>query len=141
MSSLLDRKNWWKIMLALSIFSAAGLLFMTVQTYRDAPPKAKFVTNTGKTVFTVGSLEHGQTVFKKYALMDRGSIFGDGGYRGQDYTAECLHETALLMNKYYQDRLPESDDQLLNETAKLGVEEKVRFEIKQNLYNPENNEV
>ncbi|MCK5741830.1 MAG: cbb3-type cytochrome c oxidase subunit I [Chlorobi bacterium] len=141
MSSLLDRKNWWKVMLALSIFSGIGLLFMTVQTYKDAPPKTKFVTNTGKTVFTVGSLEHGQSVFMKYALMDHGSIFGDGGYRGQDYTAECLHETALLMNKYYHDRLPESDDKVLVETAKLGVEEKVRFEIKQNLYNPEKNEV
>ncbi|MFC2130780.1 nitric-oxide reductase large subunit [Bacteroidota bacterium] len=137
MSKILDRKNWWKYLLALCIFSGAGVLFMCIQTYQDAPPKADFVNEKGQVVISVESIETGQLIFQKYALMDYGSIFGDGGYRGTDFTAECLHEMALIMNEYYRMKLPDTDNEILSKTALLGIEEQVRREIKSNRHDPE----
>jgi nitric oxide reductase subunit B len=60
-----------------------GLIFMSVQAYRYAPPiPEKVVDTNGKTIFTGQEIERGQEVFLKYGLMQNGSIWGHGSYLG-----------------------------------------------------------
>ena len=66
MSRLLDRRNWWKYLLALCIFSGFGVLFMCIQTYQDAPPKVSFVTQSGRVLISKYSIEEGQLVFQNF---------------------------------------------------------------------------
>ena len=93
--------NWWKYLLAVMVVGASGVIFMGFRTYKDAPPKPDFVSSSGKEVFMPASIGRGQLVFQKYALMEYGSMFGDGAARGPDFTAEALHQIAVQMNDYY----------------------------------------
>jgi len=49
-------------------------------------------------------------VFQKYALMEYGSMFGDGAYRGPDYSAEALHQTAEVMSEFYNNHHTGKDE-------------------------------
>ena len=83
----MQRNNWWIYLLVVLVTGAAGVLFMGIRTYKDAPPKPDYVSSSGEEVFTRASTERGQLVFQKYALMEYGSMFGDGAARGPDFTA------------------------------------------------------
>ncbi len=90
--------NWWKYLLAVLVVGASGVIFMGFRTYKDAPPKPDYVSSSGEEVVLQDSVERGQLVFQKYALMEYGSMFGDGAVRGPDFTAEALHRIAVEMN-------------------------------------------
>ncbi|MBP6022242.1 nitric-oxide reductase large subunit [Ferruginibacter sp.] len=137
-SYLLNPKNWWLPLLVIFIISIAGVTMIGVHTYTEAPPIPSYVSSKNETVFSKEDVLDGQAVFQKYALMEYGSMFGDGANRGPDYTAEALHYVSKYMNDYYQSKLKaEANSDLL----KKGITEQVKLEIKNNHYSKEKNSV
>ncbi|KXK21991.1 MAG: nitric oxide reductase qNor type [Bacteroidetes bacterium OLB12] len=133
---LLNPKNWWLPLLIIFIISITGVFMMGLHTYTDAPPVPNFITHDSKPVYSKEDIQNGQVVFQKYALMEYGSVFGDGAYRGPDYSAEALHRTATGMQEYYSKQHAGDGD-----LARLGISEKVKAEIKANTYNKDKNSV
>jgi len=137
-SYLLNPKNWWLPLLVIFIISIAGVTMIGVHTYTEAPPIPSYVSSKNETVFSKEDVLDGQAVFQKYALMEYGSMFGDGANRGPDYTAEALHYVSKYMNDYYQSKLKaEANSDLL----KKGITEQIKVEIKNNHYSKEKNSV
>ncbi|MDP1843865.1 MAG: cbb3-type cytochrome c oxidase subunit I [Sediminibacterium sp.] len=137
-SYLLNPKNWWLPLLVIFIISIAGVTMIGVHTYTEAPPIPSYISLKNETVFSKEDILDGQAVFQKYALMEYGSMFGDGANRGPDYTAEALHYVAQYMNDYYQSKLkPDANNDLL----KKGITEQIKVEIKNNHYSKEKNSV
>lgn len=135
---LLNPKNWWLPLLVIFVISITGVTMIGVHTYTEAPPIPSFVTGDNKTVFSKEDILEGQSVFQKYALMEYGSMFGDGANRGPDYTAEALHLVSQYMNDYYAARITTDPNVSL---LKQGAMEQVKTEIKINRYQAENNTV
>ena len=93
--------NWWKYLLAVLVVGASGVIFMGFSTYKDAPPKPDYISPSGVEIVQKSAVERGQLIFQRYALMEYGSMFGDGAARGPDFTAEALHQVAVEMNNFY----------------------------------------
>lgn len=137
-SYLLNPKNWWLPLVVIFIISIAGVTMIGVHTYTEAPPIPSYVSSKNETVFSKEDVLDGQAVFQKYALMEYGSMFGDGANRGPDYTAEALHYVSQYMDDYYQSKLKaEANSDLL----KKGIIEQIKVEIKNNHYSKEKNSV
>ncbi len=137
-SYLLNPKNWWLPLLIIFIISAVGVTMIGVHTYTEAPPIPSYISPKNEVVFSKEDVLKGQAVFQKYALMEYGSMFGDGANRGPDFTAEALHLVSQYMNGYYQSQIKtEGNADLL----KRGVHDQVKAEIKANNYNKETNTV
>lgn len=137
-SYLLNPKNWWLPLLVIFIISIAGITMIGVHTYTEAPPIPSYVSSKNETVFSKEDVLDGQAVFQKYALMEYGSMFGDGANRGPDYTAEALHYVSKYMNDYYQSKLKAEEN---SDLLKKGITEQVKLEIKNNHYSKEKNSV
>ena len=137
-SYLLNPKNWWLPLAVIFVISIAGVTMIGVHTYTEAPPIPSFVSQNDEPVFSKEDVLDGQAVFQKYALMEYGSMFGDGANRGPDYTAEALHYIAQYMNDYYLSRLKADANRDL---LKKGIANQVKEEIKSNHYNKGNNRV
>lgn len=136
---LMNPKYWWVPFLAILGISAVGIIFIGYETYTKAPPIPDYTDESGKVIISHEAVLKGQEVFHRYALMEYGSMFGDGALRGPDFTAQALHEMAVNMAAYYQGQLPQADPN--NELLKEGISAKVKKEIKENRYNPETNQV
>jgi nitric oxide reductase subunit B len=91
MKYLMNTKNWWAPLTFILVISLLGVGLIGFQTYIDAPPMAGFNDENNNIEIDQKTIERGQEVFHKYALMEYGSFFGDGAQRGPDYTAEALH--------------------------------------------------
>ena len=137
---LLTPKNWWLPLLVIFVISITGVFMMGLHTYTEAPPVPYFVTKEGKTVISRQYIQNGQAVFQKYALMEYGSMFGDGAYRGPDYTAEALHVTSVFMTDFYS-RQHDHKEGTDKDITQLGISEKVKKEIKANTYDATSNTV
>ena len=137
-SYLLNPKNWWLPLLLIFIVSAAGVISIGVHTYTGAPPIPDYTSVKDKVLFSKEDILNGQAVFQKYALMEYGSMFGDGANRGPDFTAEALHLISQYMKDYYQLKFQDKANSglLIN-----GIAEQVKTELKANRYNPDNNQV
>jgi len=135
---LLNPRNWWLPLLIIFVISITGVLMIGIHTYTEAPPIPEYKNAKGETVFSKEEILNGQAVFQKYALMEYGSMFGDGANRGPDYTAEALHEIAVNMKAFYMTADPEKYS---NPVYEKGISEQVKMEIKNNGYQKENNQV
>lgn len=134
---LMTPKKWWLPLLIIFTVSIAGVTIIGIHTYTEAPPLPNFVSEKGEVVYSKEDILKGQSVFQKYALMEYGSMFGDGADRGPDFTADALHQTMLLMNDFYLATIKnESKDFTL---LKQGISEQVKKEIKINRYKKEKN--
>ncbi|MHC4269534.1 MAG: nitric-oxide reductase large subunit [Planctomycetota bacterium] len=131
--------NWWKYLLAVLVVGASGVVFMGFSTYKDAPPKPDYVSSSGDAIVLRDSVERGQQVFQKYALMEYGSMFGDGANRGPDFTAEALHQIAVEMNDYYGRQIADGRQSELTQIEKDGILVRVKRELKANRYDSERN--
>lgn len=135
---LLNPKNWWLPLLIIFVVSVTGVSMIAVHTYTEAPPIPDFVSEQKGMVFSKEEILKGQAVFQKYALMEYGSMFGDGANRGPDFTAESLHQVAEYMRDFYSRKLNTEQNA---EWLKTGVAEKVKGELKNNRYNKETKSV
>ena len=137
-SYLLNPKNWWLPLLLIFTISIIGVTSIGIHTYTQAPPIPNFISEKGQTIISKESVLEGQALFQKYALMEYGSMFGDGALRGPDFTAEALHYSCKYMNEYYLQHIKnDSNFNLLNK----GVAEQVKEEIKLNRFNKNDNTV
>lgn len=135
---LFNPKNWWLPLLVIFTVSIAGVTMIGVHTYTEAPPIPDYVSKKGDIVFSKQDILKGQAIFQQYALMEYGSMFGDGANRGPDYTAESLHEISIYMNDYYRSKFKgEANGDLLIK----GAIEQVKVEIKSNTYKEDTNSV
>ena len=107
-------------------------------TKKDLPPYPdKVVTESGERLTGKDQIMAGQKVFQEYGLMDLGSVWGHGTYRGPDFTAQALHlmsenmRMALAREKYalQYDTLPTD--------VKGAVDAVVIEQIKTNRYDSE----
>lgn len=137
-SYLLNPKNWWLPLLVIFTISAGGVMMIGIHTYTEAPPIPDYVSEKGMIVFRSEDILKGQSVFQKYALMDYGSMFGDGANRGPDFTAEALHQVSLSMDHFYRSIWSGDPGKGL---AEKGIAEQVRSDIKDNRYDRVNNKV
>lgn len=137
-SYLLNPKNWWLPLLVIFTISIAGVTMIGIHTYTEAPPIPDYVAKNGEAVFSKDDILNGQAIFQKYALMEYGTMFGDGALRGPDFTAEALHYVSQYMNEYYQSNLKTDENVGL---LKKGIGEQVISEIKNNNYDKGNNRV
>ncbi|MEO8710764.1 MAG: cbb3-type cytochrome c oxidase subunit I [Parafilimonas sp.] len=135
---LLNPKNWWLPLLIIFTISIAGVIMIAVHTYTEAPPIPNYVSSKNETIFSKEDALNGQAVFQKYALMDYGSMFGDGGNRGPDFTAEALHQISQSMNEFYLQQWQNEPNAAL---LKEGISEQVKKEIKTNTHEIETNHV
>lgn len=126
-------------MLAVLVVGASGVIFMGFSTYKDAPPKPDYISPSGVEIIQQASVERGQLVFQKYALMEYGSMFGDGAARGPDFTAEALHRVAVEMNDYYGRQIANGNLNELSQIEKDGISVRVKRELKANRYDGEKN--
>ena len=120
------RRHWWWALLLVFVVGAAGVVFMGVQTYTEAPPVADLAGPDGAVAVEAAAVVRGQKVFQRYALMEYGSLFGDGGIRGPDFSAEALHQVALSMGTHYSRRPGTGGGE--------GITERVRRELKESRY-------
>ncbi len=135
---LLKPQNWWLPLLLIFIVSFTGVFMIGLHTYTEAPPVPNFVSRDGKVVFSKEDIQNGQVVFQKYALMEYGSMFGDGAYRGPDYSAEALHLVSSFMHTYYEAQLKSGDPQK-NDLEALGISQQIKNELKINSYRQSDN--
>ncbi len=136
---LMNTKNWWGPLVFILIISLAGVGLIGYQTYNDAPPMTGFTTEKGNILIDKSTIERGQIVFHKYALMEYGSFFGDGAQRGPDFTAEALHQINVSMNEFYRRKNEDSIGRPSTVTEQKIIAEQVREELKKNLYDKEEN--
>ena len=135
----MNSANWWKYLLAVLVVGASGVIFMGFSTYKDAPPKPDYILSSGEEIVQRAAVERGQLVFQKYALMEYGSMFGDGAARGPDFTAEALHRIAVEMNNYYGKQITNGNLEELSQIEKDGISIRVKRELKANRYDKERN--
>jgi nitric oxide reductase subunit B len=84
-------------------FAVLGYLAYAIHVERPPVPQ-RVVTPDGTVVFTSADILTGQHVFQKYGLMQYGTLFGHGAYLGPDFTAQYLHQAALDMAAFYEER-------------------------------------
>lgn len=135
---LLNPRNWWLPLLLIFGISVTGVSLIAIHTYTEAPPLPNYHSPNSERIFSRQDILDGQSVFQRYALMEYGSMFGDGANRGPDFTAEALHLIAQYMNDYYKKQL---DTEKPNPLLAKGIAEQVRSEIKNNTYKKDNNTV
>lgn len=134
MSYIMNPKNWWAPLTFILVISLLGVGMIGVQTYIDAPPMSAFVDEKNNMIFDQKTIEKGQEVFHKYALMEYGSYFGDGAQRGPDFTADALHQISQSMVKFYLDELKQLKSEGTNQYDVSQIEERVKAELKINRY-------
>jgi nitric oxide reductase subunit B len=88
-------KFYFVTMLVVSLIVALIGFFYTK---KDLPPYPnQVVSEGGKTLTTKDEIMAGQQVWQKYGLMDLGSVWGHGTYRGPDFTAQSLNNMGRTM--------------------------------------------
>ncbi|PWB42105.1 MAG: nitric-oxide reductase [Rhodocyclales bacterium] len=134
---VMDRRNWWLPLAVVMVIGMGSMIFVGTKTYDDAPPIPDFVDAEGRPVVTQEAILRGQLAFQRYALMDYGSMFGDGAARGVDFTADALHRTAEAMLEHYAGP-PQTENGTAARQAALA---RVQAEIKANRYDAATNRV
>ena len=138
-SYIMDTKNWRGPLIFILIISLLGVGMIGFQTYIDAPPMSGFKDANGQLVIDQKTIERGQEVFHKKALMEYGSFFGDGAQRGPDFTAEALHRITVYMNDFYVAEIKSKSGRDVDAYEAKQINEKVKSELKQNAFNKTEN--
>ncbi|HWJ02629.1 MAG TPA: hypothetical protein VNU93_03045, partial [Verrucomicrobiae bacterium] len=121
----------------MSIFGAMLLTAVSgLMTMEKAPPyPAKIVSSQAEAIFSKADILKGQSTFQEYGLMDLGSVWGHGTYRGADFTAETLHQVGVSLREFYSIEKFKQSYQSLNPTDKAVADQLAINDIKTNRYN------
>ena len=135
-NEFIELSPWWRRSVALVfVVGMIGLIFMSVQAYRHAPPiPDKVVDSEGAVIFDEQTIEAGQEVFLKYGLMQNGSIWGHGSYLGPDFSAQYLHELSLDTGQAIARQDFGADLVALDDVQRSQVEARVASLLKTNRY-------
>lgn len=134
MDFLMNPKKWWIPLTIILVVSFGGVTFIGYETYYEAPPIPDFINEQNEAVITKDQILEGQEVFLKYALMEYGSMFGDGAGRGPDFTAQALHQVALYVQEFYANQ-----PDISNKLEWLGAGLQMQKELKDNRYEKKKN--
>jgi len=131
-------KRWRHGAVLVLIVGFSMLLFMGHNVKEGAPPiPVKAVDAfTGNAVFTGDDILEGQGVFQRYGLMDYGSVFGHGAYRGPDFTSDYLHRSAALQREAVARSEFTAPYEGLPDKQKAQVDRLVLEDAKANRYDP-----
>ncbi len=88
-----------------------------------------FKAPDGKAILDQRTIEKGSEVFRKYALMQCGTFFGDGAQRGSDFTAETLRLSTVYMSDYYAARFREENGREASGMELKVIGESIRREL------------
>ncbi|MDQ0215491.1 nitric oxide reductase subunit B [Oikeobacillus pervagus] len=99
-----------------------------------APRPLEVQTENGEVLMTKKSIQGGQAVFQKYALMDYGTVLGHGSYMGPDYTAESLKIYTEGMQDFKAQAKYHKDFRKLSDDEKTIIRKVVIKEMKKNRY-------
>jgi nitric oxide reductase subunit B len=127
---------------ALFLFSIFGAMAITLAggwvTYEAAPPYPdRFIAPDGQQLSDREALFRGQNVWQRYGLMNLGSVWGHGTYRGNDYSATTLNLVGRHLRDFHSRRLHNSDYADLDLDRQASIDRMVIQEIKQNRYDPD----
>lgn len=127
-----------KTLFLLLIFGSIAVgLIGYYYTAQDLPPyPGKVLSETGTVMTGKDQIMAGQMVWQKYGLMDLGSVWGMGTYRGPDFTAQALHNMGQTMREKMAQGKYGKPYQLLAVEAKGSVDAVVISQIKANRYDP-----
>lgn len=107
-------------------------------TARDLPPyPGKIAAENGSLLSGKTQIMAGQQVWQKYGLMDLGSVWGHGTYRGPDFTAQALHNMGESIRENMSQAEYGAAYASLGKLSKGGVDAVVIDQIKTNRYDPE----
>ncbi len=121
---------WGQIAILTFVVGFTILGVMAYKVYQQHPPTPdKVISPDGKIIFTADDITGGQQVFRKYGLMQYGTIFGHGAYLGQDFTAEYLHKSAGIMQEFYSKE----------GTSPSDIQQQVKNELKENNWSKSDN--
>jgi nitric oxide reductase subunit B len=127
--------GWRHAAILVAIAGLTVLSFVTVRTYRDAPPIAERAVGTdGATIYTKADVLRGQEVFLKKALMEHGSLWGHGAYLGPDYSATFLHRSTEIMRDALAQERRGSPYAGLEPDAASAIADSVRADLKRNRF-------
>ena len=89
--------KWMKrIFFIILLSSLSVIIWATVMTYQAPPPfPSKIISTNGQVIMTRTQIEAGKAGFQESDLMDYGSVYGNGSYFGEDFTAQLLHQWAI----------------------------------------------
>src|SRR5437868_2579450 len=132
---VMNPKKWWIPLTFIFVISITGVGIIGFETYYEAPPIPTFVNGLGEPVFSKDEILEGQAIFQRSALMDYGSMFGDGANRGPDFTAQALHQITVYLGEYY------GNEPDLSKLEFLAVKKLVKHELKINQYKVTTNTV
>ncbi|PLY45387.1 nitric-oxide reductase large subunit [Janthinobacterium sp. ROICE36] len=129
---------WWiRAILIVMGLGFAGLITVTMLSYKNAPPiPVQVVDEQGSAVFSGDDISNGQAIFLRYGLMANGSIWGHGAYLGPDYSAETLHRMgqhtveAIAQQHYGQPFAA------LQRSQQAAVQGEAILDLKTNRYDP-----
>lgn len=126
-----------KALFVLSIISAIAItLGGGYYTYEAAPPYPlqTVAEQSGEVLFDREGLLAGQAVWQKYGLMNLGSVWGHGTYRGTEFTADTLHRMGQIMRDFHASAAGKPGYADLTEPQKRETDYQVIQEIKKNRY-------
>jgi nitric oxide reductase subunit B len=123
--------HWWaQIAILTFLVGFIVLAIMAYKVYAQHPPiPEKVVSETGEVVFTGRDIQSGQQVFRRYGLMQHGTIFGHGAYLGPDFTADYLHRASEAMRAFYAGEVAAQASPI--------VRQRVMDDLKRNTWNPQ----
>jgi len=127
-----------KILFVVSIASAIGITLVGgYWTAEQAPPYPSEVRGPdGELLFTSEDIHAGQVVWQRHGLMDNGSVWGHGTYRGNDYTATTLHLVGQHMRDFHAQARGAADFAALPPDQAAAVDAAVIAELKENRLDP-----
>jgi len=117
------------------VVSMAMLLVGGYFAKDKVPPIPKEVRHGSEILTTAKAIQHGQTIYQRYGLMDHGSVWGHGSLRGMDFSADTLHRLGQSMRRFY---LGEGSDPVRDFSippslaAQREIDERVKAEIRLN---------
>ncbi|HEY8424526.1 MAG TPA: cbb3-type cytochrome c oxidase subunit I, partial [Limnochordales bacterium] len=128
------RSGLWKHALVLTVLGVFTVMVLgAALSFDEVPPIPQRIVVEGTGQLLDGeAIALGQSAWQRYGLMDYGSVLGNGGMRGPDFTAQTLRLMVDAMTAYYGQQAQAAGTPL----SPAEVEARVRQELAANRYDP-----
>ncbi|NOX57167.1 MAG: nitric-oxide reductase large subunit [Planctomycetes bacterium] len=128
--------NSLKVLFVFSLFGAMAITLGGYKYTKEAAPPypEKVISPDGQEITNRAGILRGQSVWQKYGLMDNGSVWGHGTYRGNDYTATSLHLLGQYMRDYHAQQKYHKSYSELGQDEQAALDRLVIAELKENRY-------
>lgn len=124
-------KKWFVTFLVGLIVAVLLFTGFTVYQIKNVPPISKEVRGSAGVLYTYDDVVQGKAYFQKYVLMDHGSILGNGGYIGPDYTALFLDKKIRNLEQIYAQKMLSKDFNSLNPAEKSYIDAFVKKDMRE----------